>query len=258
MSLEGRVALVTGSSRGLGRATALCLARDGADIIVAARTEAAGGRAPGTIHETAAAIEALGRRALAVRCDLNVEADVESLIETALASFGKVDILVNNAAARVQTPLLDTPPARWDLMMNINLRSSYLLMRGLVPKMLEQGWGHLVTISPALSAEAGRGAIGFNISKQSATMLTLGLARELAGKGVAANCLQPQGQRDTWSTRFTGNFDPSRLLSADVMGDAIVHVCNQDPNTYTGRALSDLDVLKEAGITDLARYRVES
>ncbi len=258
MSLEGRVALVTGSSRGLGRATALCLTRDGADVVVAARTEAAGGRAPGTIHETAAAIEALGRRALAVRCDLNVEADVESLIETALTTFGKVDILVNNAAARVQTPLLDTPPARWDLMMNINLRSSYLLMRGLIPKMLEQGWGHVVTISPPLRAEAFGGAIGFNISKQSATMLTLGLARELAGKGVAANCLQPQGLRDTWSTRFTGSFDPERVLSANAMGDAIVYVCNQDPNTYTGRALGDLDVLKEAGITDLARYRVES
>src|SRR5687768_4898986 len=126
MSLEGRVALVTGSSRGLGRSIALCLARDGADVIVAARTEEEGGRAPGTIHETAKAIEALGRRVLAVRCDLNVQADVENLIETAISTFDKVDILVNNAAARVQAPLLDTPPNRWDLMMNINVRSPYL------------------------------------------------------------------------------------------------------------------------------------
>ena len=144
-------------------------------------------------------------------------------------------------------------------MMNINLRSLYLLIRGLLPKMLEQGWGHIISVSPALRAEAGGGgAIGFNISKQSATMLTLGLARELAGKGVAANCIQPQGQRDSWSTRSTGTFNPETTLSGDVMGDAAVFICNQDPNIFTGRAMGDLDVLKEAGITDLSRYRVEA
>lgn len=256
LPLAGRVAVVTGSSRGLGRAMALAFARAGADVVVAARTEEEG-RAPGTIHETAEEVRALGRRALPVRCDVGVPEEIDNLVARTKEVFGRADILVNNAAARFQAPLIETPPNRWDLMMRINLRAAYLTIYGFLPLMLEQGWGHIINVSPAARTELGPGAIAFNISKIGMTLLATGLSKEVAERNVAVNCLWPEGLRDTYSTRYFGTGRGQRVLSADVFADAAVHICSQEPRTFTGRVLTDLQVLREAGVTDFSRYEVQ-
>src|SRR3990172_857824 len=138
MKLSGKVAIVTGSSRGIGKAIALTYAREGADIVVAARPEAAKGELPGTIAETAEAVRALGRRALAVRCNVGDEDDVDQMVRRTMDEIGRVDILVNNAAVGYYVPLMETPPKHWDLVMRVNVKGPYLCIRAVVPIMAAQ------------------------------------------------------------------------------------------------------------------------
>lgn len=151
MKLAGKVAIVTGSSRGIGKAIALELAREGADIVVAARTEVARGPLPGTIHQTAEEIRALGRHALAIKVDLTQEKDVETLINEALSQFGRIDCLVNNAGINVTGKLLDIPLRHYDLLWSINIRGIILCAKAVLPHMIARKEGNIINVSSMAS-----------------------------------------------------------------------------------------------------------
>ncbi|MCX6021596.1 MAG: SDR family NAD(P)-dependent oxidoreductase [Chloroflexi bacterium] len=256
MSLEGRVALITGASRGLGKAMALTLARAGADIVVAARTEeVANPQLPGTISQTADEVRALGRRALAVKCDIGNPDDIDNVLAKALAEFGKVDILIHNAAVRIMGPLADMPMRRWDLMQQANLRATVGLVKGVLPGMREQRWGHIITVSPKPDRMSARGAgLAFGLSKVAQTLFILGASEELAGYGIAANALWVEGPRDTPGTRSFRMLDREKTTTADLFADAALAIVSKDPSVRTGQALHDEEVLIAEGITDFSKY----
>ena len=251
MSLEGRVALITGASRGLGKAMALTFARAGADIVVAARSETEPRpELPGTIYQTAEEIQALGRRALPVKCDVGNSDDVDNLVAAAMQEFGKVDILVHNAAVRIQGPLADMPMRRWDLMQQANLRAAVQLVKGVLPGMQEQRWGHIIGVAPKPDSHPRGAALGFGLSKAGLTMFVLGAAEELAGYGIAANCLWPEHTRNSEGTRLFSRPE----TTVDLFADAALALVSKEPGERTGQALTDEEILRAEGVTDFSRY----
>src|SRR5579871_2143038 len=190
--LHGRVALVTGASRGIGKALAIRLAQEGADVAVASKSEESTEKLPGSIHETAAAVRALGRRALAIPTDVRDEDAIRNMIERTVAELGRIDILVNNAGAIWTRPILETPPKRFDLMMGINVRAAYIASYYALPHMVEQQWGHILNMCPRLTNEPSPGKVAYMISKLGMARLAIGLAEEHRGDNIAANTLWPR------------------------------------------------------------------
>ncbi|MSQ14261.1 MAG: SDR family NAD(P)-dependent oxidoreductase [Dehalococcoidia bacterium] len=258
MELKDRVAIVTGASRGIGRAIALALARAGANVVVAARTESEGGPLDGTIHQSAEQISRVGSRVLAVRTDVSNDEDVENMVQSTLQEFGRIDILVNNAAALFRAPILDTPIRRWDLMNQVNLRATFVCTRAVLPTMVQQRWGHVINISPPVDLKnIGTGSIAQQVHKMGITIFSAGLAKELAEHNIAVNCLWPEGQRDSEGMRYVYKGVQPDWLSTDVVADAALYIISHDPSEYTGHALTDIQAMNEMGITDLSKYRIE-
>ncbi len=194
MKLTGRVAVVTGSSRGIGKAIALAFAGAGADVAVVARTDEPDSRIPGTINETAEQIRAMGRRCLPVKTDLTQQSDIDEMAARVLSEFGRVDILVNNAGINQVSSLLETSVKRWDLVMSVNLRAPFLCTRALLPQMIKQGGGHIMNTS----AESGstyvsveNNSVCYSVSKAGVDRFTTGLAWELKDSNIAVNSLVP-------------------------------------------------------------------
>src|SRR5262245_32596278 len=187
MTAERRVAIVTGASRGIGRAIALGLARAGWDVVIAAKSTESSEKLPGTIHSVAAEVEALGAGALAVRTDVRDEEQVESMAKQSMERFGRIDLLVNNAGAMYWKPLLETPAKRFDLVMNVNARATFLCCRAVLPAMIARRWGHIINMSPPMDLGMVPGRIAYAISKLGMTMLSLGLAQEVRSHNVAVN-----------------------------------------------------------------------
>ncbi len=259
MQFEGRVAFITGASRGVGRAVALALARAGCDIVVAAKTTTPDPRLPGTIYTVAAEIEALGRTALPLRADVRHEEEVAAAVETAIAKFGRIDFLVNNAGALHWQPVTETPLKRFDLVMGVNARGAYACTYHVLPHMLRQDYGHILMMSPPLDP-GGAGAAGkvaYAISKYGMTLIAHGLSEEVRGHNVACNALWPATMVESYATINFGLGDRSLWRTADVLADAVVHIFAQEPRRLSGRALIDEDVLRAAGVTDFARYRCD-
>src|SRR3972149_1170432 len=189
--LLDQVAVVTGASRGIGRAIAVDFARAGADVVVSARSsESAPSKLPGTVEQTAREVEAEGRRALAVATDVTDEAQVQTLAERTLAAFGRIDILVNNAGISYPAPFSQTPLKRWDLVMNVNLRGPVMCTQAFLPKMLEQGAGRIINISSYLAEVMMPGMMSYSVSKIALEKLTQYLGEELPPKGIAVNALR--------------------------------------------------------------------
>ena len=176
--LHGRVALVTGASRGIGKALAVRLAQEGADVAVLAKSEQSTERLPGSIHETADAVRALGRRAVALAADVRDDEAVRAAIERTVAELGRLDILVNNAGAIWTQPILQTPPKRFDLMMGVNVRAAYVACHYALPHMVRQRWGHILNMCPRLSLDPKPGKVAYMISKLGMAQLAIGLAAE--------------------------------------------------------------------------------
>ena len=199
--LAGRTAIVTGASRGIGRAFAHRLAAAGAAVTIAAKSESGTERLPGSIYSVAAEIENAGGRALAVRTDVRSEADVARMVEETVARFGGVDILVNNAGALWWEPLLATPPKRYDLMWEVNVRGSYLCAYYALPHMIRGGWGHVVTCSPPIDEKPSPNHVCYMTTKMGMTRLAIGIAAEQRENNVAANALWPATPIESYATR---------------------------------------------------------
>ncbi len=252
--LAGQVALVTGASRGIGKVLALALAECGADVVVAAKSERGRDLLPGSIHETAAEVEARGRRALAVRTDVRRLEDLEALVAAAESEFGGVDILVNNAGALWWKPVVETPPKRFDLMMEVNVRAAFLLSHLVVPGMVSRGRGLVVQMSPPLDRSMMRGKTGYCISKFGMSLLAMGLGDELGDGPVRSCALWPATAIESQATINHGLGGPSDWRKAEILSDAVLGMLRMPHAEVQGRCLLDEDVMAAMGVTDLDRY----
>ncbi len=253
--LNGRVAVVTGASRGIGRAIALGLAHEGASVAVAAKSERSRDRLPGSIHSVAAEIAAFGGNALPCRVDVRDSAGVESMARTVLDRFGRIDILVNNAGALWWQPVMETPLKRFDLVMSVNVRGAFACTRACLPSMIERGAGHVVMIAPPVDLDALPGKTAYLVSKFGMTMLALGLSSELRAAGVAVNALWPVTAIESQATINHGLGGPAQWRKPAIVSDAVIEIVTTPPGELSGQALLDEPFLRSRGWTDFARYR---
>jgi citronellol/citronellal dehydrogenase len=256
--LSGRVALVTGASRGIGKALSLRLAGEGADVVVAAKSEQSTERLPGSIHETADEIRALGRRALTVATDVRDEEAIRRMIERTIEEFGRIDILVNNAGAIWLQPVLHTPAKRFDLMMGVNVRAAYLACYYALPHMVKQQWGHILNMCPRLSVKPSPGKVAYMISKLGMAYVALGVAAEHAGDNIAGNTLWPRTIIESQASINWNMAGRDQWRTPEIVCDASMAIFAQEPRTSTGRQWIDEEALAElAGVTNFDHYWCE-
>lgn len=252
--LSGRVAVITGSSRGIGRQFALRLAEAGAAVVVTGKSEHGTDSLPGSIFTVAQEIVARGGRALPLRVDVRKESDVEKMIQGTVDEFGRVDILINNAGALWWEPVLDTPPKRVALMFEVNLRAAYLASYYALPHMISGGWGHIIMNSPPITTHATPHAMYYAM-KMGMTRLAIGIAQEHRADNVAANSLWPATPIDSSATR---NWPGSKMGRPDqwrtpaIMCDALMEIVRSEPSELTGEQLIDETLLRARGWTESA------
>jgi citronellol/citronellal dehydrogenase len=253
-SLTGRVALVTGASRGIGRAIALGLARAGCAVVVAAKSTTSTDKLPGSVYTVAAEVEALGSAALPIPIDLRDAEAIEALAAQARTRFGRLDLLVNNAGALWWQPLLETPAKRFDLVMSVNARAAFLTCRALLPLMMERRWGHIVNMSPPLDATFAAGKVAYAISKLGMTLLTHGLAEEVRPHNIAVNSLWPATIIESQASINWSLGSREAWRKPDILVDCVLRLMAKDPTALTGQALIDEDFLRCEGVTDFSGY----
>jgi len=258
-SLAGKTLFITGASRGIGLAIALRAARDGANVAIAAKTERPHPKLPGTIHEAATAIEAAGGQALALRCDIRVEAEVDAAIDACVARFGGIDILVNNASAISLTGTLETPMKRFDLMFEVNVRGTYMCSQKALPHLLRAANPHILNLSPPLNFTEHWFAphVAYSMAKYGMSLCVLGMAGEFRDQGVAVNALWPRTVIHTAALAMLPGIDPDGCRTPEILADAAHAVLTTPSRQRTGQFLIDDDVLRQAGVTDLSRYAVK-
>jgi citronellol/citronellal dehydrogenase len=267
-TLKGKVAFISGGSRGIGLAIAMRLAREGAHIVIAAKTTVANPKLPGTIHTAAAEVEAAGSEhgvtCLPVRTDIREEESVLAAVAAARERFGGVDILVNNASAISLTPTEATPMKRFDLMFGVNVRGTYLCTQAVLPLLAEsakQGRNpHVLTLSPPLAMEPRWFAphVAYTMAKYGMSMCVLGHAEEFRPLGIAVNALWPRTVIQTAALQMIPGIRPEHCRTPAIMADAAALILKQDVAAQgsSGRFHIDDDVLAAHGIKDLAGYSV--
>jgi len=244
-AVRGKIAVVTGASRGIGKAIALGFAREGAAVVVAARSESARDeRLPGSIHETVAEIEKHGGQGLAVRCDVTDEAGVTAMVETALETYGRIDVLVNNAAIDFPFPVTEMPLKRWELVMRVNTTGPFLCSKAVLPAMIAQGRGSIINISSQAATERGSGTVGYSAvyaaSKAAVDRFTWALAAEVGKHNIAVNALKPAGVVDTEGMRlWVPQEERQGWTSPAAMVTCAVFLAKQDAGGVTGTVAVD-------------------
>jgi citronellol/citronellal dehydrogenase len=257
--LNGKTLFVTGGSRGIGLAIALRAARDGANVVVAAKTDQPHPKLPGTIHSAAQAIEQAGGKALAVQTDIRDEDQVLRAVEAAAERFGGIDILVNNASAISLTGTLETPMKRVDLMLGVNLRGTYLCARTVIPYLKKAANPHILTLSPPLNMNPlwFKPHTAYTMAKYGMSMCVLGMAEEFRADGIAVNALWPRTIIATAALQIIPGANPAAGRKPEIMADAAHVILTRDSRSVTGRFLIDEEVLREAGIRDFGAYAVD-
>jgi citronellol/citronellal dehydrogenase len=257
--LKSKTLFISGGSRGIGLAIALRAARDGANVVIAAKTTEPHPKLPGTIYTAAQEIEAAGGKALPMQTDIREEDQVLRAVEAAVERFGGIDILVNNASAISLTPTLETPMKRFDLMMGINLRGTYLCSRACLPYLKKAENPHILTLSPPLNLNPQwfKPHVAYTIAKYGMSMCVLGMAEEFRQDGVAVNALWPRTTIATAALQIIPGAKPELGRTPEIMADAAHHVLTRHSRSLTGRFLIDEEVLREAGVGDFERYAVK-
>ena len=262
MTLKGKTLFITGASRGIGLAIALRAARGGANIVIAAKTAEANPKLPGTIHSAAAEIEAAGGHALALQTDIRDEANVLAAVEQAVARFGGIDILVNNASAISLTPTDATPMKRFDLMFGVNLRGTYLCTQACLPQLIASARAgrnpHVLNMSPPLSMREHWFAphVAYTMAKYGMSECTLGHAGEFRKFGIAVNSLWPRTAIATAALQMIPGVDVGKCRTPEILADAAWHILTSDAKTTTGNFFIDDALLVQHGVTDFDRYSV--
>ena len=257
--LSGRVAVVTGSSRGIGRVMALRLADAGAAVVIAGKSQHSTETLPGSIHSVAEEITAAGGRALAVRLDVRKEEEVVAMTERVISEFGRYDILVNNAGALWWKPILETPLKRYDLMWEVNARGAFMCAQQALPHMITGGGGHIVMCSPPIGTDANPGYVAYMTTKMGMTRLAIGIAAEHEKDNVACNSLWPVTLIESLATINYNVGDRSMWRSPDILADSLMEIVSAEPRSLTGRQLLDEPFLRERGWTqeELDAYWLE-
>ena len=262
MTLKGRTLFITGASRGIGLAIALRAARDGANIVIAAKTDKPHPKLPGTIFTAADEITRAGGNALPLVVDVRDEAHVKGAIEKAVATFGGLDIVVNNASAVQRTPVVETDMRRFDLMHQINTRGTFMVSKYAIPHLEKAQNPHILMNSPPLDMQEKwfAGSTAYSIAKYGMSLVVLGLAGELRDKGIAVNALWP---RTTIATAAIKNLlGGERVMrmsrTPEIMADAAYLVFQKPARRFTGNFLIDDTFLAAEGVTDFEKYRVDA
>jgi len=259
-TLSGKTLFITGTSRGIGLAIALRAARDGANIVIAAKTDRPHPKLPGTIHTAAAEIEAAGGKALAIVTDIRSDEQVYAAVEQAVQRFGGIDILVNNASAISLTGTLETPMKRFDLMMGVNVRGTFLCSQACLPHLKKAANPHILTLSPPLNLRAHWFAphVAYSIAKYGMSLCVLGMAEEFRSAGIAVNALWPRTLIATAALQVIPGAEPERGRKPEIVADAAWHILTRDSRTITGNFFIDEEVLAAAGVSELSGYAVTS
>ncbi|XP_071799762.1 hydroxysteroid dehydrogenase-like protein 2 [Asterias amurensis] len=260
--LAGRTLFITGASRGIGKAIALKAAKDGANIIIAAKTVTAHPKLPGTIYTAAKEVEAAGGKCLPCVVDIQNEGQVQAAVDEAVKTFGGIDILINNASAISLTGTLQTPMKKYDLMNNVNTRGTYLVSRACIPYLKKGVNPHILNLSPPLTMQQKwfKGHVAYSIAKYGMSMCVLGMSGEFQPDGVAVNALWPKTAIWTAAMSMLGGGEDAimkQCRTPDIMADAAYAILSKDSKSYTGNFCIDEDVLKEIGETDLEKYACE-
>lgn len=259
-TLHNKTIFITGASRGIGREIALRCARDGAKVVIIGKTAEAHPKLSGTIHTVAAEVEQAGGQALAIQLDVRDEQAIVAAVEQAVAHFGGIDVLINNASAISLTPTLQTSAKRLDLMWDVNMRATFLTAQACIPHLKQSANPHILTMSPPLNMDAKWFAphVAYTISKYGMSMCMLGMAQEFSADGIACNCLWP---RTTIATAAIENNFPEVVLNASrypaIMADAAHAILLRDSKTCSGNFFIDEEVLRADGVTDFERYAVK-
>ena len=260
MSFQNKTVLITGASRGIGKAIGIRLAAEGANIVIASKSVEENPRLGGTIFSAAAEMETAGGKALAVQCDIRFEEQIDNVVKLAADKFGGIDILVNNASAINLTPTEQTEPKRFDLMYDINVRGTFMVSRACIPYLKKGTNAHILNLSPPVNMDMKWFAnhLAYTISKYNMSMIALGLAAELKKYHIAANALWP---RTTIATAAVKNLLGGEALmnmsrTADIIADAAYYILSKPSTECTGNTFIDEAVLAKEGITDLSKYAV--
>lgn len=259
MSLQGKTLFITGASRGIGREIALRAARDGANVVIAAKSAEPHAKLPGTIHSVAAEVEAAGGKALALQLDVRDDA-VRQALAQANEHFGSIDALVNNAGAIKLTGVQHIELKRFDLMHQINTRAVLLCSQAALPY-LKKSAGHILNLSPPLNLATKWFAqySPYTVTKYGMSMLTLGMSEEFAGYGISVNSLWPQTMIATAAIEFQlGNRESFKhARTPEIMADAAYVILSSSKRQITGRLLIDEEILRESGVSEFNHYRFE-
>lgn len=261
MIFRNKTVFITGASRGIGKAIALRLAKEGANIIVAAKSIEENPKLGGTIFSAAQEIEQAGGRSLAVQCDIRFEDQIKNAVDKAVETFGGIDILINNASAINLSPAEQTTPKQFDLMHDINVRGTFFVSQACIPYLKNAENAHILTLSPPinLATKWFGNHVAYTMAKYNMTMIAIGLAGELNKYNIASNALWP---KTTIATAAVKNLLGGEALikmsrHPEIIADAAFHILSKPSTECTGNTFIDEEVLALAGITDLSNYAVE-
>ncbi len=257
---SNKTVFISGASRGIGKAIALRLAKEGANIIIAAKSVSEDPRLGGTIYSAAQEINEAGGRAIATQCDIRDEEQIIDAVQKGIALFGGIDIVINNASAISLSNTEQTETKRFDLMHDINVRGTFLVTKHCVPFLKKSSNPHILTLSPPVNLDPkwlGM-SVAYTISKYNMSMLTLGWAAEFRKIGIAANALWPFTTIATSAVKnlLGGDALIQKSRKADILADAAYYILQKPAKECTGNSFMDEDVLREAGITDFSHYAV--
>ncbi len=259
-TLNGQTLFITGASRGIGRAIACRAAHDGANIVIAAKSERKHPKLPGTISSVAKEIEQAGGNALPIKTDIRDEAEVSAAVEQAVRHFGSIDILVNNASAIYLAGTLDTPVKRFDLMFGVNVRGTYLCSRACLPHLLKSKRPKILNLAPPpnLNPKWFKEHVAYTIAKYGMSLCVLGMSREFADSGLSVSALWPRTVIATAAIQMLGDrVKPEQCRHPEIVADAAHLVLSAADQRYNGQFLIDEDVLRESGVTDFSHYAVK-
>jgi citronellol/citronellal dehydrogenase len=261
MSLAGKTLFISGASRGIGLAIALRAARDGANVVVAAKTAQAHPKLPGTIYSAAQQIEDAGGKALPLVVDVRDEASVQAAVDRSVEQFGGIDICVNNASAISLTGTLETDMKRYDLMHQINVRGTFMVSRACIPHLKRAANPHILALSPPLNMrpEWFKPHVAYTIAKYAMSLYMLGMAEEFRADGIACNALWPRTTIATSAIRFAygGDDGMQHSRAPQIMADAAHAIFTRRAREFTGRFMLDDEMLALTGVRDFDQYRFD-
>ena len=259
--LAGKTLFITGASRGIGKAIALRAAKDGANVVIAAKTAQPHPKLEGTVYTAAKEIEAAGGKALATIVDVRFQDQIEAAVAKAVETFGGIDILINNASAIMLTGTLETPLKRYDLMNQVNARGTFACSQACIPHLLKAENPHILNISPPLNLDPKwfKGHVAYTMAKYGMSMCVLGMAAEFERKGLGVNALWPRTSIATAAVRnlLGGEALMKQSRTPAIMADAAYAVLTRPAKECNGNFFIDDEVLRAAGVVDLDHYAVE-